>query len=211
MLTHHAFLCRLPEVSEDEARTAAAQLNCGEVTYFSTEAFLIDDVRSLTEKAYMRPAVGEEQLLVVTFTTITVEAQQALLKLLEEPPRGTAFLFCVPDSVYLLPTVLSRFSELKADLVNDGRVGEVFAEFIAQTTSEQVIEVADRLTRKDVVWVASIKSGLIAHLRHETQRYSAEDLATLSYIAEHLQTRGAANKYLLEELAFTLAAAAEKP
>ena len=51
--------------------------------YLDFTNFGIDDSRLLVEKAFVRPMVGQLQLLVVSFKQITVEAQQALLKFLK--------------------------------------------------------------------------------------------------------------------------------
>lgn len=212
MLEHHAYLCKLSSVDEGGVQSAAAQLQCEEVVFLTYQNFGIDDVRSLTEKAFMRPVMGSQQLLVVSFSTITVEAQQALLKLLEEPPQGTAFLFCIPESLYVLPTVLSRFNELSA-VPREVKPVTAFTYFLSQSLSERIADISLRLARKDKEpdWPQEIKAGLIEHLKEHSRRYQGADLETLAFIAEHLLTRGAANKYLLEELAFTLEKAAEKP
>ena len=111
-MPHHALLYRAPAVSRETALSLVSLLEASEVEYVEVSGFGIDDVRALTTVAYRTPSIGSRLGVVVILQTITVEAEQALLKLLEEPPLTTGFLFCVPESVFLLPTLLSRFNEV---------------------------------------------------------------------------------------------------
>jgi DNA polymerase III gamma/tau subunit len=96
------------------------------------ETFTIDDARELKAKASMRPVTdynsandskstsnqigGGKKIFVLTMNGITVEAQNALLKLLEEPPEYTHFFLVIPSAHLLLLTVKSRLS-----MMNDSR------------------------------------------------------------------------------------------
>jgi len=203
MLAHHAYLCRLGEVTQAKVKTVADTFDVPATVFIQIDAFGIDDVRTLTEKAFMRPSEGDTQLLVVSLITITVESQQALLKLLEEPPVGTMFVFCVPSSLFLLPTLLSRFSSLSLDVDEVIDTAELDA-FLELPVGERVTVITDRLAAKDILWVTTLKRQLIAKLANKSFHRDPEKLALLYWIADHLQTRGASNKQLLEELALTL-------
>jgi DNA polymerase III delta prime subunit len=211
MLKHHAYLCRVSIVKPESIESFVASLEISEVNYIILENFGIGDVRSLTEKAFVRPQIGSVQLIVVCIKAITIEAQQALLKLLEEPPTSTAFIFCVPQTLYLLPTLLSRF-QLTA--INTNRVDEIvspaFVNFSILTVPERLNEITARLAAEDTKWVEEIKDGLLKQLVKHSSNFPSESVALLFWLAEHLQTRGASNKLLLEELALTLKPAAEK-
>jgi DNA polymerase III delta prime subunit len=138
---------------------------------------------------------------------MTVEAEQALLKLLEEPPLTTAFLFCVPESVFILPTLLSRFSVVGGHL--DRPLTPSFVEFVSMAVPARITLVGEKLTAKDMDWQQEIKQGLLAYLTKQTGVLAPEVVAALYYVAEHLLTRGASNKQLFEELAFSLPFKAE--
>lgn len=206
MLTHHAFICYVPTVSLETTKAVRnsflAEL---ETEYILIDAFGINDVRTLTEKAFVKPKVGETLLLVVGLKSITVEAQQALLKILEEPPSSTAFLFVVPESLHLLPTTLSRF--LKHPFTEDTKdlaQADKYTEFKKMTPAERIALITTKMTAKDTVWVEAIKFGLQSELKESGKVRMLNNVTTLYFIAEHLQTRGAGNKMLLEELAFSL-------
>ena len=78
------------------------------------ETFTIDDARELKVAALMRPVADEGKIFVLQMNGITVEAQNALLKLLEEPPEYAHFFIIVPSAHLLLPTVKSRLSQISA-------------------------------------------------------------------------------------------------
>lgn len=212
MLTHHAYLCRVSIVKPESIESFVASLAISEVNYITLENFGISDVRTLTEKAYIRPQIGSRQLIVVCISSITIEAQHALLKLLEEPPVSTAFIFCVSNTLYLLPTLLSRFQLTAISVgVNDTTASPSFSNFILLSVPERLNEITLRLAAKDTKWVEEIKDGLLGQLVKHGSIVPSESVALLYWIAEHLQTRGASNKLLLDELALTLKSAAEKP
>ncbi len=204
MLGHHAYLCTVSEPVPDSIKTLIQELAITEVNYVVIDSFGINDVRSLIEKAYIKPIQGDKQVIAVCIKSITIEAQQALLKILEEPPSTTVFVFCVPEGLFLLPTVLSRFQLKKIESPESKSESKEIDEFISLSISERIIEIANRTTKKDTNWIDDIKSGLINILSKDSKKYGSERLRNLYFIAENLQTRGSSNKLLLEELALVI-------
>lgn len=69
----------------------------------------IEDVRNLQKKVILKPFQGKEKAVILeSFSGITIEAQNALLKILEEPPANTNIYITTPNKDLLLPTILSR-------------------------------------------------------------------------------------------------------
>ena len=74
-------------------------------------SFSIDDARELKSIASTRPTEPSgKKIFIVMADSITAEAQNALLKLLEEPPEYAHFFLVLPSAHILLPTVKSRIS-----------------------------------------------------------------------------------------------------
>ena len=74
-----------------------------------SRSFYIDRVRELTRQAQLVPNEGRIKVFLLTQTqNMTVQAQNALLKLIEEPPAATMFLLTCTNRHALLPTILSR-------------------------------------------------------------------------------------------------------
>ena len=69
----------------------------------------VDLIRAVASDALVLPNESERKVyLVEDADTMNASAQNAALKLLEEPPRGVWFLLCAGNPALLLPTVRSR-------------------------------------------------------------------------------------------------------
>src|SRR3989344_7170358 len=70
--------------------------------------FGVEEARELRERAGSRPIAGPYRIFVVATPGMTTEAQNTLLKTLEEPPAGAMFFFIIPAPDALLATLRSR-------------------------------------------------------------------------------------------------------
>lgn len=69
----------------------------------------IDDARRLKEATFFVPLNGPVKVFILDeVQMLTKEANNALLKTLEEPPPGVYFVLCTTNPQKLIPTVLSR-------------------------------------------------------------------------------------------------------
>lgn len=74
----------------------------------------IPDVRLLQKDLFLKPLKSEEKAEVIfSFEGLTIEAQNAFLKVLEEPPEHTIIIICVSSLEFILPTILSRCTLIK--------------------------------------------------------------------------------------------------
>jgi len=71
---------------------------------FEREEFKVEDAKEVIEEAYIR----EEKILLLIAKKFNIYAQNALLKVLEEPPPGVTFVLASPSKAIFLPTILSR-------------------------------------------------------------------------------------------------------
>ncbi len=77
---------------------------------------LVDQVRGIAASAQVMPNEGRRKVYVIEDAdTMNTQAQNALLKLLEEPPETAAFILCASNSALLLPTVRSRCEIIRAN------------------------------------------------------------------------------------------------
>ena len=86
----------------------------------------IDHVREVIDRANYRPFEGRRRAVIVDDADALVsQAQNALLKTLEEPPSASVFLLVssMPDA--LLPTVRSRCRPLRLGELNSVEVAEI--------------------------------------------------------------------------------------
>lgn len=76
--------------------------------------FSVEDAEKIAEECTLKPVEGDKKLFVIgDFSEATAPAQNKLLKLLEEPPKGVIFLLGTSLTHSVLPTVLSRVKKLE--------------------------------------------------------------------------------------------------
>lgn len=103
---------------------------------------LVDQIRDMGADAYVLPNEAAEKVYIIERAdTMNEQAQNAALKLFEEPPRGVHFILCAQNAARLLPTVRSRCVELRcgdeAD-AEDGSIAKLADEFVEQLESGDV-------------------------------------------------------------------------
>lgn len=76
------------------------------VSFYKEDEFKVDDAREAVREAYIAEASTKYIILASKFFNET--SQNALLKLLEEPPRNIKFIIITESKSALLPTVRSR-------------------------------------------------------------------------------------------------------
>lgn len=99
---------RLSDICEDLERNGIETRGNPDVYIREYSQFGIDEARELRSLAYTRPVREKRRVFVVLSPRIMPEAQNALLKTLEEPPADALFFFVLPAPETLLPTVRSR-------------------------------------------------------------------------------------------------------
>lgn len=89
----------------------------------------IESVRTIRENAYIIPNDLDVKVFVIDDASLmTVQAQNALLKLLEEPPENVFFVLIASDPSLLLTTVRSRAPELKLAAFSGSELKELLLE-----------------------------------------------------------------------------------
>ena len=69
----------------------------------------VEQIRKLKVDAYIRPQMSDKKVFVIDYAdTMNAQSQNAILKVLEEPPGDTVFILQVRSRSALLPTILSR-------------------------------------------------------------------------------------------------------
>ena len=89
-------------------------------------AIKVDQVREAIDRTAYRPFEGRRRLVVVDEADALIpEAQNALLKTLEEPPPASVFVLITARPDMLLPTVRSRCHRLRFGPLTPGEVAEI--------------------------------------------------------------------------------------
>ena len=73
----------------------------------------VNQIRELREQAFIKPQLkGRRVMIIHQAHTLNTESQNAILKVLEEPPGDSVFILVADSKAALLPTVISRCAVL---------------------------------------------------------------------------------------------------
>ena len=115
----------------------------------------IDQIRAIEHLVIYRPLVGSHKVCVIDEAdTMTIEAANALLKTLEDPPAHCLFLLISSRPEHLLPTIRSRCIALRFSPLPVGNIEE----FLTQHSS---------LGPNDAKLVATFSEGRLGQALHQ--------------------------------------------
>ena len=174
---------------------------------FIEDQLSVEAARALRTKAERRPLESDKRRFVISCTTFTREAQNALLKLFEDPPETAAFYIIAPRISALLPTLRSRLDTIlvpgnEADVVSEPTVA-----FLSASYGERLQQVATLQKAKDTQAIRSLITGIERALaqRITDKVTNAENgLADMVLVATYADVKGGSPKMLLEHLALSI-------
>jgi hypothetical protein len=108
----------------------------------------IEDSRYLKNWAARKPARESVKCAVVILAETMTEAQNSLLKTLEEPAEGTYFFFIARTAGIFLPTILSRCQLIELES-GASRLAEAAARFLAGDLPVRYQVIQELLARQD--------------------------------------------------------------
>lgn len=113
--------------------------------------FSVEDAREVARLASQAPIAGDAKALIIAASRAYHEAQNALLKLFEEPAQNTYLFLVMPSVGMLLPTLRSRVAVLPE--AEGGRrkaiVSEVAEEFLKASKEKRGTIIKKLATGKD--------------------------------------------------------------
>lgn len=171
-----------------------ADIYVREYRYFS-----VDDARALRERASLRP-VGDRRVFVVVAPDMNHNAQNALLKMLEEPAADAVFFFVVPAPEMLLATFRSRAQILA--LPHEEAEHSVDAKAFLAAAPQERLEMLKPLLEKDEDDKRDI-GKIIGFLSSLEQRLGKkpDGLHAIYRARKYIGDKGALVKPLLEQVA----------
>lgn len=227
MNRHHAFV--IEAKAEEGIKAALAwtenelgmKVQCNpDVVVLRYGLFSVDDARRVCETAAQAPFTGEYKALIIAASRTFHEAQNALLKLFEEPPPNTYIFLVLPTLGGLLPTLRSR-----VQIINDFHVGpprsygipEAAGEFMKASKEERSTlikklangkdEEERRENRDEAIAIMDGIEAVAYRQRGDTFRFQQGVTSLLNDIAVlrgHLYDRSAPVKMILEHLSLVM-------
>lgn len=170
------------------------------------EQLSVDAARALRAKASQRPILSDKRRFVISCARFTREAQNALLKLFEDPPVTAEFYLIAPRASALLPTLRSRLEMVLVpsdEKVVDTRV----APFLAASYAERLAEIAGMQKAKDTEGMRTLIAGIERVLAADVSNASVDTrvhLVDVALASMYAEVKGGSPKMLLEHLALSL-------
>lgn len=164
--------------------------------------FGVDDARAVSERAIER-SFGKKKFFVIRSDKYTPEAQNALLKTLEDPIPNTHFVVFAEDTQILLPTLLSRMLVVR---VGDTESVVVEAKKFLESPYAKRIAMAQKFADKKNIGKYPSLSTFLDSLLLELREKKVEQ----SKLAQVLKLRGYAldpavlPRLILEHLALVI-------
>jgi len=132
-MAHHAYVYTGGRLEGIEAayRFCEERLNLSrqgnpDVTLFEFDHLSVDDARRIGTFAAQAPTQGEQKAIIIVTGRFFEQAQNAFLKIFEEPPEGTTLFLILPAEGVLLPTLRSRLITLPRDTTEIADVAQKF-------------------------------------------------------------------------------------
>lgn len=108
------------------------------------EMIKADDIRALINFSGIKSYLGgKKAVLIDNAENMNKNAQNALLKILEEPPKGEFIILITKDFEELLPTIRSRVTNIRFQDLKDEEMREIFPNI-----TEEILSVADGSAKK---------------------------------------------------------------
>lgn len=132
----------------------------------NTQSIGIEDIKQMQKKVFLKPIKSEQKAIIIDEAELlTIEAQNALLKILEEPPAHTFIILSTTTKETLLPTILSRCQIMQlaeeTNKISDKEKTELqtFIQELPKWGIGERLKKAEQLAKdkeKAITWVAKL-------------------------------------------------------
>ena len=110
----------------------------------------IDQIREITKKVYEKPVVSSRKVYIINDSDcMTKDAQNSLLKTLEEPPEYVTIILITSNENLFLPTIKSRCTKISFNRLTDVELASILKkEYNYSNISEITFKIAERKCEK---------------------------------------------------------------
>lgn len=173
----------------------------------------VEDARQIITLVSQAPVQGDAKVLVIAAERMYHEAQNALLKVFEEPPPGTYLFLILPTLGGLLPTLRSRVQTLvdPAGGRTTQGIPEIATQFMKSTKEKRSALIKRLSSGKDEEERRAYReeaivliNGIERTLRSQGLMAHAETLREIAVLRPYLYDRSAPVKQILEHLSLVV-------
>lgn len=132
--------------------------NCVDVRFF--DAFKVDEVRKIKEAIFKSATECDYQVFILNDAQkMTIQAQNALLLSLEEPPKNVVFFILCTDASMLLETIRSRAQILRTSPLSKRDILNYIDNYVDTSLSKDAIEKIAVLSGGSLGYVLDMLDG----------------------------------------------------
>lgn len=188
-----------------------------DVLYQVYESFTMDDSGEIKDW-HSRCGISKSKKVCILATKfINREAEQTLLKIIEEPATNTHFFIIIPDASLLADTILSRVHVIKIEQSNNKDIQQEALSFITSSPKDRIDKVTliikenkNEENSGQLRYYATSFINELESIIHQKFKKNIKDkkinfsLEELQKSREYLSTPGASVKMILEHLALVI-------
>ncbi len=161
----------------------------------------VSQIRTLRNDAFIKPHQAKKRIFVINDAdTLNEQAQNALLKVLEEPPKTVMFILIAENKASLLDTIISRCVTLT---LNPPEFSVAF-DYIKKTTNfdPSLIEEALKSEKNNIGRALNLLNGKTSSLTEEaakeflTLALNCDQYSMLKLVAPYSKNRVDASKFV---------------
>ena len=158
----------------------------------------IEEIKNMQKKLFLKPIKSPTKAIILEDAQLlTKQAQNALLKVLEEPPDHTIIVLSSDSKEPLLPTILSRCRiielEEKKEILSEGEIQELteLIENLPKMPVGEKFKKAEALAKdkeKTITWIEKIIFTLREQLLENTKNNQPKTNSTLQSLKTFQKT-----------------------
>lgn len=221
-MQHQSFLVEAEAEEGIAAALAWAELELGliagknpDVIVLRHGLFSVEDARKVNELAHSSALIGSRKAIIIAASRLYAEAQNSLLKVLEDQPQGVYIFIVLPTLGGILPTITSRTQELSVGGKKKAYMSEAAEAFIKADSEKRLAlvkrlaagrdEDARRENRDEAIGILDgVEAAAYAKWKEAKSPEIATLLADIAKLRGSLHDRAASVRMILEHLALVL-------
>lgn len=198
------------KIAQDYAEKLSKDNNIDvfDITIIEKETSIgVEDIRELKKQLFLKPIKSVEKTIIFSKAeTMTIQAQNSILKILEEPPNNTNIILLVNSYDQLLPTVVSRCKTINLEEEKkEEEIEKYKKEFleIAQFSLSKKLQKAQEISKnkeESLEWLKGMLKTAHLNINNKQDARTAMIALSLHNALKMTQTTNINLRFLLENL-----------